>query len=345
MANNIFYHSEIFKNNIEIFDEYLQDPKVVEILVNQEKEIITEVKKGYKYKQNNKITKDNINNLIRILANENNLNYSHEHPTISVDTPYKIRGEVDLLRISSVYNEYTENGVCLSIRKKNPYIFPPESFFNTKKKKKKNTKQLDKEKKEISLNQILKEKKTQGEMLEAIIKNNKSLLIVGATSTGKSSCLNTIIKSYIPSELRIVSIEDTREIMIESQKNALQIINRDSSNITKYLELLNIVIRLRPDWIVIGEIRNKMAQIFLNFASSGHPTMTTLHSDNPEGAIDRLADLIQLEGSTPNKNYITSNIEFILVLKRGKNRNITSQLYQIDQSDTKEKKNLLKKLG
>ena len=341
---SIFYDSEIFKNNIKIFDEYLQNPKVVEILINKEKEVITEVKTGYKYIRNNNITKDNINNLLKILANENNLNYNHEHPTISVDSPYEIKGKIDLLRISSVYGEYTENGISLSIRKKNPDIFPPESFFNTKKtKKKKET--LQKKKEADELDKILEEKNTQGEIIEEIIKNNRSLLIVGATSTGKSSCLNTIIKNYIPANLRVVTIEDTREIMIEKQKNALQIINRDATNINKYLELLNIVIRLRPDWIIIGEIRSKMAQIFLNFASSGHPTITTLHSDDPEGAIDRLADLIQLEGSTPNKNYIISNIKYIIVLRRGKNRNITSELYQVNQSGVQDSANLLKKLG
>ena len=330
---NTCYDSNILRNTLnKIFDVYLQNKETIEILINQEKQIITETSKGFHYHHHNNVKTEEIVTMCTILAHENGLDFNNDCPTLSVDCLYKINEKVENIRISGVFKKFTENGICLSIRKKNPTVFTPKAFFNEKTKKIKHKKIIDLP---SYIAELPLEKK-----LKKIFENNQSVIIAGATSTGKTSCLNTIIKYYIPKNKRIISVEDTREITCE-HKNCLQIINRDSTNIKKYLELLNITIRLRPDWLIIGEIRNKMASIFLNFASSGHPAITTLHASSPEGAIERLADLIQLEGSAATKQdiekYIANNISYIIQLKRGKKRQITSEIYQI----SKDKNNLL----
>ena len=125
------------------------------------------------------------------------------------------------------------------------------------------------------------------------IENNKSLIFVGGTGSGKTTSMNAV-SFFIPPTSKIVSIEDTREIDLPHD-NWIQSLTRDSMSsegrgeVTMY-ELLQAALRQRPEYIVVGEIRTeqRVALTFFQAMGTGHTCYTTLHADSVEAVLNRL---------------------------------------------------------
>jgi len=115
------------------------------------------------------------------------------------------------------------------------------------------------------------------------IQNHKSLIFAGGTASGKTTSLNAI-SLFIPSNTKIVSIEDTREVELP-QRNWVASVTRpsfseDSQGDVDEFDLLEAALRQRPDYIVMGEIRGEEGRTLFQVMSTGHTTYTTFHADS-----------------------------------------------------------------
>ncbi len=126
------------------------------------------------------------------------------------------------------------------------------------------------------------------------IQNELSLIIAGGTGSGKTSFLNAI-SCFFPPNQRIVSIEDTREITLPGFLQWVPLSTREPNPEGKgevtMLDLLINALRMRPDRMVVGEVRRKReAEILFEAMHTGHSVYATLHADNAEEAISRLTN-------------------------------------------------------
>ncbi len=124
-----------------------------------------------------------------------------------------------------------------------------------------------------------------------LIENKSSILISGATASGKTTLLNALA-FFIPPSARIVSIEDTREINIPKE-NWLPAVARTSIGSGKVGEvdlfaLLKSSFRQNPDYLIVGEVRGKEAFVLFQGMASGHASLSTMHADSVDTLIRRL---------------------------------------------------------
>lgn len=124
------------------------------------------------------------------------------------------------------------------------------------------------------------------------VENGKSMIFAGATAAGKTSSLNSV-SLFIPPVAKIVSIEDTHELMLH-HTNWIGSVTRESftksttvTDIDMY-ELLRQALRQRPEYIIVGEIRGKEAMTLFQAINTGHTTYSTMHADSVETVISRL---------------------------------------------------------
>jgi flagellar protein FlaI len=121
------------------------------------------------------------------------------------------------------------------------------------------------------------------------VENGKNILIAGGTATGKTTVLNSLAM-FIPSECKIVSIEDTREINILHQ-NWIPAVTREveeGGHTIEMFDLLRSALRQRPEYILVGEVRGKEAYTLFQAMATGHVTFSTTHADSAEAVVKRL---------------------------------------------------------
>ena len=169
------------------------------------------------------------------------------------------------------------------------------------------------------------------EQLRRAVRARQNILISGGTSSGKTTFLNALLQE-IPRSERLILIEDTPELQLNHPNAAGLIAARGvmgEAQVTAE-DLLIAALRMRPDRIILGEIRGGEALTFLRAVNTGHPgSLSTIHADSPARAIDQLALLVLASGSNLSwanaVQYITRSIDLIVQLDRvGGNRCIRS---------------------
>ena len=150
--------------------------------------------------------------------------------------------------------------------------------------------------------------------IELAIRSRISVLLSGGTSTGKTTALNALLKAIPPDE-RILTIEDTRELR-PRQANFVPLVatkgEQGAARVTAQ-SLLEASLRLRPDRIILGEIRGEEAFTFLQAINSGHPgSLSTVHADSPQGAYEQLALKVLMSGAGLSKDQIIGYIRQVL---------------------------------
>ena len=169
--------------------------------------------------------------------------------------------------------------------------------------------------------------------IEACVKAKLNIIVCGGTGSGKTTLLN-IMSSFINNSERIITIEDAAELKLE-QQHVISLETR-GANYSNEMEVTirDLVInslRMRPDRIIVGEVRGKEAFDMLQAMNTGHEgSMTTLHANSPMDALNRLETMVLMAGmEIPIKairEYIESAINIIINISRlsdGK-RKITS---------------------
>ncbi|WP_252259790.1 P-type DNA transfer ATPase VirB11 [Erythrobacter aurantius] len=166
---------------------------------------------------------------------------------------------------------------------------------------------------------------------EAVIAR-RNILISGGTSTGKTTFLNALL-AEVPQDERLVLIEDTAELHL-THPNAVGLLaargELSEARITAE-DLLIAALRMRPDRIILGELRGIEAFTFLRAVNTGHPgSMTTIHADTPQRAIEQLALLVLQAGSKLSRDdvrhYVRESVDVFVQLERRSGTRRVSQV-------------------
>ena len=174
---------------------------------------------------------------------------------------------------------------------------------------------------DAELRQLLANRDILG-FFRAAVAAKKTMLIAGGTSSGKTTFLNALLKDIAPHE-RLITIEDTPEVSLD-RPNALGLVavrgETGEANVTTE-QLLQAALRMRPDRLLLGEMRGSEAFSFLRAINTGHPgSISTIHADSPAGAIEQVA-LLALQarvnlGRAEIIDYARSVIDIVVQLRR-----------------------------
>lgn len=151
--------------------------------------------------------------------------------------------------------------------------------------------------------------------VEAAVAERKNILVCGGTGTGKTTLANAILDcvARLASDHRVVVIEDTRELQV-SARNVVFLHTSDSTDMTR---LLRATLRLRPDRIIVGEVRDASALTLLKAWNTGHPGgVGTVHAQDVSGALIRVGQLIQEAGVPPNPELIAETVNVVVSIRR-----------------------------
>lgn len=159
-------------------------------------------------------------------------------------------------------------------------------------------------------------------ILQSAVKRRANVLISGGTATGKTTFLNALLRE-IPNKERLLLIEDAPELQIHHLNFVGLLAARSAlreADVTAD-DLLVAALRMRPDRIILGEIRGAEALTFLRAINTGHPgAMATIHADGPERAVEQLAMLVLQSGSRLSWGdvirYVRSTIDVYVHLDR-----------------------------
>ncbi|WP_418284948.1 ATPase, T2SS/T4P/T4SS family [Halorubrum sp. DTA46] len=197
---------------------------------------------------------DELDDFVVKLAQRSGKGISKRRPQVDATLPDGSRAQLTLGR------EVSDHGTNYTIRQFNDVPFTPIDLINWK---------------TFSLEEMA--------FLWLSIENHKSLIFAGGTASGKTTSLNAV-SLFIPSNAKIVSIEDTREVELP-QRNWIASVTRpsfsddDKGDIDEF-DLLEAALRQRPDYIVMGEIRGEEGRTAFQVMSTGHTTYTTFHADS-----------------------------------------------------------------
>lgn len=162
------------------------------------------------------------------------------------------------------------------------------------------------------------------------VKARKTILISGGTSSGKTTFLNALL-THVPQSERIITVEDTPEIRVcQANVVSLTAVKGDLGEARITVDdLLQASLRLRPDRLIVGEIRGREASTFLRAINTGHAgSFTTVHANSPSSALEQVALMVMQGGLTLSRSetiaYCRSQIDVIVQLsRRGGRRSVT----------------------
>lgn len=300
---------------------------VTEISINRPGEAWIEVFGEMRREEVPEFDIEHLKSLARLVAQSTDQRISEETPLLSGSLP---GGE----RIQIVFPPACESGnVAMSIRKPNVMDVTLDqyeafgAFQATEVTKVEN-------KHDKMLRQLLDEGSVK-EFIKQAVRCKKNIIISGGTSTGKTTFMNAALKEISPQE-RIITAEDAREIRIDHIPNRVHLLaSKGGQGLAKVTtqDLIEACLRLRPDRIIVGELRGAEAFSFLRAVNTGHPgSVSTLHADTPQLAMEQLVLMVMQAGlgitRDQIKNYIENVINVIIQLKRGeRGKRYVSEIY------------------
>ena len=306
--------------------DIFQEEDINEISINKPKEAWIEKQGTMSPITLPEFTFDHLKGLGRLAAQATDQHISAEKPLLSANLP-------NGYRIQIIFPPACEkNHVIMSIRKGSKLHWNLEDYEKMGAFEKTATdKTADPHEEE--LRQYLKNKEIKTFIKKAIF-YKKNIIISGGTSTGKTTFLNACLQE-IPKEERLITAEDTREIILNNHKNKVHLLiskgKQSRAQITMQ-DLIETCLRLRPDRIIVGELRGAEAFSFLRAINTGHPgSISTLHADTPNMAFEQLKLMVTQAnlGIPPKeiKQYIKQVIDIIIQVKRYKDKRYVSDIY------------------
>jgi type IV secretion system protein VirB11 len=159
-------------------------------------------------------------------------------------------------------------------------------------------------------------------MLRQMVQARRNILICGGTASGKTTLMNSLLAQIPPLE-RLVLIEDAAELSPPHANQLRLIAARGGQGEARVdvEDLLQASLRLRPDRLLLGEIRGAEAYSYLRAINSGHPgSISTIHADSPQGALEQLALILLQAGSAMRREdilaYLRSAIDAVVMVER-----------------------------
>src|SRR5579872_6741712 len=161
-------------------------------------------------------------------------------------------------------------------------------------------------------------------LFELIVRTRLNVLISGGTGSGKTTLLNAL-SSYISNRERIITIEDTAELQLQQThigRMETRPPNLENAGEVTQRDLLKNALRMRPDRIIVGEVRGSEVMDMLQAMNTGHEgSMTTIHANSPRDAITRMESMAGMSGVTLSealvRQTISRSLEVIVQLTRG----------------------------
>ncbi len=278
---------------LDAIQELVDDPEVSEIMVNGPKQIFYE-KRGHIHRWAGQFTSEErlVDILQQIVARHNRV--------INLSAPIVDSRLADGSRVNMVLAPISIDGSALTIRKfpKNPLTMQ----------------QL------IAMGAISKDA---AELLQVLVRARYSMIISGGTGSGKTTFLNAL-SQYIPSDERIITIEDSAELQIQGVDNLVRLETRNSNTegvapITIH-DLIRTALRMRPDRIIVGECRGAEAFDMLQAFNTGHDgSLSTGHANSSRDILSRLEMMVLMGMELPLgaiRRQIVSGVDIIIHLGR-----------------------------
>ncbi len=300
---------------------------VTEISINRPLEAWVEQNGEMRHESIPEFDVEHLKSLARLIAQSSDQHISEEAPLLSATLP---QGE----RIQIVFPPAVETGtIAMSIRKPSTLNLDLDeyesygAFQSTEVAKVQNAD-------DAMLRQLLNEGDVK-DFIKKAVKLKKNIIVSGGTSTGKTTFVNAALKE-IPDSERIITVEDAREVQIDHIKNRVHLISsKGGQGLAKVTtqDLIEACLRLRPDRIIVGELRGAEAFSFLRAVNTGHPgSVSTLHADTPQLALEQLILMVMQAGlgitRDQIKSYVENVINVIIQLKRGeRGRRYVSEVY------------------
>ena len=270
---------------------------------------------------------EHLKSLARLVAQSTEQNISEEFPLLSANLP-------EGYRIQIIFPPACEPGrVAISIRKKTVMNFDLDhyeaigAFQST-------VVRHQTDESDVHLRQLLDSGAIK-DFIRHAVGYRKNIIVSGGTSTGKTTFVNAALKA-IPEHERIITVEDAREVDLEHLPNHLHLLSskggQGRAKVTTQ-DLIEACLRLRPDRIILGELRGAEAFSYLRAVNTGHPgSISTLHADTPALALEQLILMIMQAGlgitREQIKEYVENVINVIIQLKRGtKGKRYVSEIY------------------
>lgn len=292
--NHIFNLIQNEINGYGPITELLSDDSVTEIMVNGPDEIYVEI--------DGRIIKDdsvsfiNDNHIIRTIQRI----VQPLGRTIDASTPMVDARLKDGSRLNAIIPPLSLKGPVLTIRKFSKNLANIEDILR------KGTMTID-----------------MAKFLEASVKAKLNIIICGGTGTGKTSLLN-ILSSFIDDSERIITIEDAAELRLH-QNHVISLETRlvgyEGTGEITIRDLVRNSLRMRPDRIIVGEVRGKEAFDMLQAMNTGHEgSLSTLHANSPEDALNRLETMLLMNDMeipvSAARGYIEKAINLIVNVER-----------------------------
>jgi P-type conjugative transfer ATPase TrbB len=169
----------------------------------------------------------------------------------------------------------------------------------------------------------------QAEALKSAVQERKNIVVVGGTSSGKTTLVNALLAEVADLDERVVILEDTRELRCAA---ADCVALRTRPGVASLADLVRSTLRLRPDRIIVGEVRGPEALDMLKAWNTGHPGgITTVHANCAVSALLRLEQLIQEAVVTVPRDLIVQAIDVIVFLSgRGSERRVETVAELVD---------------
>lgn len=299
------------------FAQWLSRPDVTDILVNRPGEVWVEsVTGGIERHEAADVTSLNLTRLASQIARISRQGVSREHPLLTASLP---TGE----RIQIVLPPATRAHVALAIRKHVLTDLTLDDYVQTGALA--GTVGTGGLKRASDPDRGLRALLSAGDVagfLRAAVKGRRTIVVSGGTGTGKTTFLNALLKE-VPASERLVLIEDAAEVRM-AQPNAVGLVavkGETGEARVDAEDLLQAALRMRPDRIILGELRGREAFTFLRAVNTGHPgSITTLHADRPDGALEQLALMALQTGSAMTHAdimaYVRSVVDVIVQLER-----------------------------
>ncbi len=316
--------SEMLDEYIEPLREYLADETLTEVCVNRPREVWTEGRDGWKRHDAPALSFNHCRQLATLIASYNGKAISNDKPVLSAALP---NGERVQVIIPPACEPHT---VSITIRKpsmidKTLDELDAEGAFEE-------FADVDDELQPFEHELVrLKDEKRIKDFLDLAVRKHRNILIVGKTGSGKTTITKSLIRS-IPAEERLITIEDVHELFLNQHDNKVHLYyareDEGGAKVTPKQALASCL-RMKPDRILLAELRGDEAWEFIKSVNTGHPgSISTMHANGAFESFEQLTALIKdsRTGAHLDTNYIKhrlfTTIDVVLFYHQRKLREI-----------------------
>ena len=286
---------EIFNSirRLDILSELLEDDEITEIMINGYRNIYVEKRGRISLIEEQFYDEQKLSEVIQSIVASCNRIVNETSPIVDARLE-------DGSRVNVVLPPIALDGAIMTIRK-----FPKDSFTMEKL---------------IEIGSISREC---GDMLKLLVRSGYNIFISGGTGSGKTTFLNALT-NYIPKEERLITIEDAAELAIENIGNLVRLEARNANvngeNAIAIKDLIKSALRMRPDRIIVGEVRDGAALDMLSAMNTGHDgSISTGHANSSKDMLTRLETMVLMAVDMPLmaiRQQIASAVDIIIHLGR-----------------------------